>query len=853
MKTTKHFFFPSITFSYLLLTFLTLLTTQVATAQVPSYVPTNGLIGYWPFIGNTNDVSGNNLNGTVTGATLTADRNGNANSAYLFNPSVASNISINTQPLTGVSIDNEFSIVMWVKPNRVANFISESSLCIGSVSVPMANSNQNWASVPGSGGANKLGVGFSIGTNGIMVSEHANNILVSRLSYASTYNDFVQVVIVYSLNNSYLYVNGVLVRTRTMYCSSNPKFLAAQFQLGSVLYSPNFSGVIDEFGIWNRALTLTEVQTLYNTCSTPTPSGASIQTFCAGATVANLTATGTNIQWYASSAGGTALPSTTALVNGTTYYASQTSNGCESTSRFAVTAGINNSSISATSATICNGQSTTLTVNSSATSNFALGSVGPAGGYVFYDQGAVINGWRYLEAMPSDVYNSNNYGSGCYCTSILNTSNIIGSGLTNTASWANAGCPAVASNYTYAGFSNWFVPSKDELNLMYTNLKLNSLGNFQNLQYWSSSPASYGSCGINGGAWVQNFTNGNQISEYRNGYQGSGNLRLIRQFSTGVDPTTYLWSTGATAQTINVSPTSTTTFTCAITTNGVTCTQSITITVDLPAATITPATSTTFCQGGSVVLNANTGTGLTYQWRLNGTDITGATNASYTATTSGSYTVVVTNTSTCSATSTATVVTVNALPTATITPATTTTFCQGGSVVLTANTGTGLSYQWRLNGTNITGATSSSYTANANGSYTVVVTNTSTCSATSSATVVIVNALPTATITAATATTFCQGGSVVLNANTGTGLTYQWFNNAAIISGATSATYTANTSGSYTVVITNTSTCSASSSATVVTVNALPTATITPATATTFCQGGSVMLNANTGAGLSYQ
>ena len=58
---------------------------QFTYSQVPSYVPSNGLIGYWPFNGNANDQSGNNLNGTVTGASLTADRNGNANSAYSFN------------------------------------------------------------------------------------------------------------------------------------------------------------------------------------------------------------------------------------------------------------------------------------------------------------------------------------------------------------------------------------------------------------------------------------------------------------------------------------------------------------------------------------------------------------------------------------------------------------------------------------------------------------------------------------------------------------------------------------------------------------------------------------------------
>ena len=56
-------------------------------AQVPSYVPTNGLVGYWPFNGNANDESGNGNNGTVNGATLTSDRFGNANGAYSFNGS----------------------------------------------------------------------------------------------------------------------------------------------------------------------------------------------------------------------------------------------------------------------------------------------------------------------------------------------------------------------------------------------------------------------------------------------------------------------------------------------------------------------------------------------------------------------------------------------------------------------------------------------------------------------------------------------------------------------------------------------------------------------------------------------
>ena len=60
------------------------LTTQTLLAQVPSYVPSNGLVGYWPFNGNANDQSGNGNNGVVNGVSLTTDRFGNTNSAYSF-------------------------------------------------------------------------------------------------------------------------------------------------------------------------------------------------------------------------------------------------------------------------------------------------------------------------------------------------------------------------------------------------------------------------------------------------------------------------------------------------------------------------------------------------------------------------------------------------------------------------------------------------------------------------------------------------------------------------------------------------------------------------------------------------
>ncbi len=192
-------------------------------------------------------------------------------------------------------------------------------------------------------------------------------------------------------------------------------------------------------------------------------------------------------------------------------------------------------------------------------------------------------------------------------------------------------------------------------------------------------------------------------------------------------------------------------------------------------------------------------------------------------------------------------------PSATITPGGPTTFCSGGSVALNANTGTGLTYQWKKNGTNISGATNSAYTASATGSYSVAVTN-SCGSATSSATTVTVNPLPSATVTPAGPTTFCSGGSVVLNAPTGANLSYQWKKGGTLLSGATLASYTATTGGNYRVIVTNTVTSCAktTTSATVVTVDK-PAATITPQGPTTFCAGGSVVLAANTGTGLTYK
>ncbi|WP_163401225.1 immunoglobulin domain-containing protein, partial [Flavobacterium fluviatile] len=91
-------------------------------------------------------------------------------------------------------------------------------------------------------------------------------------------------------------------------------------------------------------------------CTTIAPTADAAQIFCNAATVGDLSATGTAIKWYASSTLGSELPSTTALVSGTTYYASQTLNSCESTNRTAVAVTINTTAAPTATATqsFCN-------------------------------------------------------------------------------------------------------------------------------------------------------------------------------------------------------------------------------------------------------------------------------------------------------------------------------------------------------------------------------------------------------------------------------------------------------------------------------------------------------------------
>ncbi|MBP9882139.1 MAG: T9SS type A sorting domain-containing protein [Chitinophagales bacterium] len=145
---------------------------------------------------------------------------------------------------------------------------------------------------------------------------------------------------------------------------------------------------------------------------------------------------------------------------------------------------------------------------------------------------------------------------------------------------------------------------------------------------------------------------------------------------------------------------------------------------------ITTSGPTIFCTGGSVTLNA-VHTGISLQWKKNGVNIAGATNSAYTIKKKGTYSCE--SMSVCgSALSDGYVITVNKNPIAGITAGGPTTFCEGDSVLLTASTGSGLSYQWFKGSTELANATSSSYSAKLQGKYNCLITKNSTgCSSTS--------------------------------------------------------------------------------------------------------------------------
>jgi hypothetical protein len=261
----------------------------ISKSQVPNYVPTNGLVGWWPFNGNANDSSVNANNGTVTGATLTADRFGNPNNAYSFNGTSANYIDI---PHNGSFNVSNVTISAWYNAlDYGVNTTSWKRLIVSKREWGgWGNSFEMNLTGPFSGTNNKMEACWTInGVNSILTFEDASLL-------TNTWSHFVYT---HDNDSAKIYLNGNLVQSMAISGGLTFNTLPVRFAGRPVDGWHPFNGNLDDVGIWNRALTACEIQDLYSSqlnSSTGINAGNNL-TVCQGDQVTLSGSGGSNYNW----------------------------------------------------------------------------------------------------------------------------------------------------------------------------------------------------------------------------------------------------------------------------------------------------------------------------------------------------------------------------------------------------------------------------------------------------------------------------------------------------------------------------------------------------------------------------
>lgn len=232
------------------------LATITVAQTVPTYVPTTGLVGWWPFNGNANDESGNGNDGNVLNASLSFDRYGNEESSYSID-------GINCPTAKGVNLPcnisnaGEYTISIWYFTN---DSIKNTQAIFNSNPHQYIGSSYNY-------------IGWGNVTNG-----HVGNGLwlnagpTGTISWPSFgMNDWHQLIVVKSSSEFKFYGDGILKFNYSFSPSFNIGFInsivAGAISInGGINCYETFSGNIDDIGIWNRALTELEIADLYNGC-----------------------------------------------------------------------------------------------------------------------------------------------------------------------------------------------------------------------------------------------------------------------------------------------------------------------------------------------------------------------------------------------------------------------------------------------------------------------------------------------------------------------------------------------------------------------------------------------------------
>ena len=239
--------------------------------------------------------------------------------------------------------------------------------------------------------------------------------------------------------------------------------------------------------------------------------------------------------------------------------------------------------------------------------------------------------------------------------------------------------------------------------------------------------------------------------------------------------------------------------------------------------------------------------GYSYQWKNNGSNISGATATSYTTNASGNYSCNIS--ASCGNTnSNAIIVSIGSFN-AQISPSGNQIICTGGAMLLSASSGIGFTHQWYKNGNVISGATGSTYNATSGGSYTVFIS--SPCGSGTSPAAVLTENTVTASVSPAGTSTVCAGTPFTFTANSGSGYTYRWFRNN-VLRPEISQSINVTSAGQYKVEVSINGSCAVTSNIAVLDVINNPAPVITPASAT-ICNGAAQVFTANNFTGVTYQ
>jgi hypothetical protein len=216
--------------------------------NIPSYVSSTGLVGWWSFTGNAQDASGKGNHGTVNGATYTSDRHGNASSALNFDGNSRYVVTDTIGSLnSGIN-----TLSIWINASSYSSHhqIEYSPVAFGNIGRAYAVNTGRVAAVPHPDCAS------------------ASTAAVSTLSGQVTNNNWIHLAFVSNGSICKFYINGVLIDEQNIDPSICTSPLALILGRGTNSGGPQwFTGKMDDVGIWNRALSASEITALYtNSC-----------------------------------------------------------------------------------------------------------------------------------------------------------------------------------------------------------------------------------------------------------------------------------------------------------------------------------------------------------------------------------------------------------------------------------------------------------------------------------------------------------------------------------------------------------------------------------------------------------